>query len=329
MKMIAFKDGEMKNRAFTLLLLGLLSMMGLSGAACRRSDTPEAPAAATGEALKIAESDYKPAGQAGDANSIVDPGASADKADLPAREEIRRNYSFKPGNEVSISRINGSIAIETADIDHAELLVVRSAKTKEDLQYRKIQIEHTPGSLSIGVESDRKSVFSAFGKIPEGRQRVILKIPVKARLEVNGTNGPLTVSEIDGKIDIRGVNGATRIAGVSGSFEARGFNGELTANFRKLGPDGIDISGYNGEVNLNFSSELNANFEMRGVNGELVNEIPNFKADEEAKRRRTTSGKFGEGGPEIAIRGGNGRVKMTSTASAAKSKQDKPAKSAR
>ncbi len=95
-KMIAFKDGEMKNRAFTLLLLGLLSMMGLSGTACRRSDTPEVPAATTGEALKIAESDYKPAGQAGDTNSIVDPGASAEKADL---RPAKRSGVIIPSNQ--------------------------------------------------------------------------------------------------------------------------------------------------------------------------------------------------------------------------------------
>lgn len=291
----------MKPNVFLLLLSVLL----LASTACRRSDQAPVTEPQPDTTRHIAESDYKT-----DAVLIADPGG-ADR-DLVVRDEIRRSYQFKPGKNLEISRINGSVDIQTADIDHAEILIVRSAKTREDMEYRQVRIENSEETLTIYVESDRRSIFSSIGRLPEGRQRVILKIPARASIEVHGVNGPLTIGEVTGKVQVSGTNGEVKIAAISGGLESRGINGELTASFRKLGPEGIEISGYNGGVNLKFAGPLNANLEMRGTTGEFINEVPDFKPDEEAGRRRMTKGIFGEGGPEIVIRGGNGNVRITS-----------------
>src|SRR5262249_25458945 len=138
-------------------------------------------------------------------NSIVDKGGEG--ADFAEREEIRRSYTLKPGADVVVSGINGRVDVETAETDHAEVLIVRSAKKREDLQFRKIRIEHDPSELRIGLEGDRRSLFSQFGSIPEGRQRVILKLPRKVAFITEGVNGDVAVGEIEGGVDARHVNG--------------------------------------------------------------------------------------------------------------------------
>jgi len=243
-------------------------------------------------------------------NSIVDKGGEG--VDFAEREEIRRSYTIKPGADIIVSGINGRVDVETAETDHAEVLIVRSAKKREDLQFRKIRILHDPGELRIGVEGDRRSVFSAFGSIPEGRQRVILKLPRKVAFITNGVNGDVNVGEIEGGVDARGVNGKINIEQATGGATFRGVNGRIDATIAKLSTgNGIDLNGVNGNTTLRFVGEVNADVEARGHNGRVESDLPNLQENRDEKRYGRYSARIGTGGPNISIRGVNGNVSLT------------------
>src|SRR5262249_7490293 len=243
-------------------------------------------------------------------NSIVDKGGEG--VDFADREELRRRYTLKPKAYVIVSGINGRDAVETADPDHAEVLIVRSAKKREDLQFRKVRIEHDPSELRIGLEGDRRSVFSAFGSIPEGRQRVILKLPRKAAFITNGVNGDVNVGEIEGGVDARGVNGKVNIAQASGGASCRNVNGKIDATIAKLSAGrGIDINNVNGNTTLRFIGDVNADVEARGHNGRVESDLPNLEESKDEKRYGRYSARIGTGGSHISIRGVNGNVSLT------------------
>ena len=243
-------------------------------------------------------------------NSIVDKGGEG--VDFAEREEIRRSYTLKPGADVIVSSINGRVDVETAEIDHAEVLIVRSAKKREDLQFRKIRILHDPGELRIGLEGDRRSFFSAFGSIPEGRQRVMLKLPRKVAFITNGVNGDVAVGEIEGGVDIRGLNGKINIAQATGGATFRHVNGKIDATIAKLSTGGgIDLNGVNGNTTLRFIGEVNADVDARGHNGRVESDLPNLQESKDEKRYGRYSARIGTGGPQISIRGVNGNVSLT------------------
>jgi hypothetical protein len=243
-------------------------------------------------------------------NSIVDKGG--DGAEFTEREEIRRSYTLKPGADIIVSNVNGRVDVETAETDHAEVLIVRSAKKREDLQYRKIKIVHDPGELRIGVEGDRRSVWSAFGSIPDVQQRVILKLPRKVAFITNGVNGDVTVGEIDGGVDAHGVNGKINIAQATGGAAFRGVNGKIDATIAKLSTgSGIDLNGVNGNTTLRFVGEVNADVDARGHNGRVESDLPNLQESKDEKRYGRYSARIGTGGPRISIRGVNGNVSLT------------------
>jgi len=245
-----------------------------------------------------------------ESNSIVDKGGEG--VDFTEREEIRRSYTIKPGADVIVSGINGRVDVETAETDHAEVLVVRSAKKREDLQFRKIRILHDPGELRIGLEGDRQSVWSAFGSIPEGRQRVILKLPRKVAFITNGVNGDVTVGEIEGGVDARGVNGKINIEQATGGATFRGVNGRIDATIAKLSTgSGIDLNNVNGNTILRFVGEVNADIDARGHNGRVESDLPNLQESRDEKRHGRYSARLGTGGPRISIRGVNGNVSLT------------------
>lgn len=309
-----------------IAVVGFGLTMGVSG--CRhRSDQTQAKEGA--ESMSIATSDVKTDAKDGveagakagsetasadsnkaETNSIVDKGGEG--VDFAEREEIRRSYTLKPGAEIIISNINGRVDVETADTDHAEVLIVRSAKKRDDLQFRKINIEHDPVQLRIRVEEDRRSLFSAFGSIPEGRQRVMLKLPRKVAVETNGVNGDVTIGELDGGVDVRGVNGQINIAQATGGANFRGINGKIDAAIAKLSSgDGIDLSGVNGNTTLRFIGEVNADVQARGHNGKVESDLPNVEERKGEKRYGRYEARIGTGGAQIEIRGVNGNVYLT------------------
>jgi len=285
---------------FTIILsLGLILIAG----GCRRSRHYGAEAKRNPEE-KIAPSDA--AAAASPAPTIADKGGEG--IDFPEQEKISRTYRLIPGMRVSISNINGKIDVETADTDTAEVLIVRSAKTKEDLQFNNIIINHQPKHLRITVENDRKSIWSALGKGPEGRQRVMLRLPRRVEFATNGLNGELNVGELDGEVEINGVNGNVKIAQATGEAKFRGVNGNINLTLSGLA-DGIDLNGVNGNTEIGFIGPVNATIDAWGMNGSVESNLPNFEVKETEGFGRYEA-RIGIGGPQIEIRGVNGNLNL-------------------
>lgn len=313
----------MRLKSIITLIAIFVFVFALSVSGCGRGGDQAQPAVDTRSA-NVAPSDFKPEARAAakaegetasadpnraETNSIVDKGGEG--ADFAEREEIRRSYTIKPGADVIVSGINGRVDVETADIDHAEALIVRSAKKREDLQFRKIKIEHDPSELRIRVEDDRRSIFSAFGSLPDVRQRVMLKLPRKIAFITNGVNGDVTVGEIEGGVDVRGLNGKINIAQATGGATFRHVNGKIDATIARLAPgSGINLNGVNGNTTLRFIGEVNADVDARGHNGRVESDLPNLQEDKDERRHGhgRYSARIGTGGPNIGIRSVNGNV---------------------
>ncbi|HKX27568.1 MAG TPA: hypothetical protein VJ302_07745 [Blastocatellia bacterium] len=289
-----------------MVVIGLSQVLIAGGCKHHRRVEPQLNARDNGDnGVKIAPSD------AGDGSepalSIVDKGG--DGVDLPEREEIRRVYKLQPGSRVSINGINGKIDVETADTETAEVFIVRSARKREDLQFRKIMIDRESRELEIRVENDRKSLFSTLGSIPEGRQRVLLRLPREIELNTHGLNGNLTVGEVDGKIKANGVNGEINIAQATGELIFHGVNGNIEATIAKLSGEGVDLSGVNGNTTLRFIGEVNAEVEANGMNGRVDADFQNLEVRKNEGFGRY-SARIGNGGVQIEAHGVNGNLHL-------------------
>lgn len=236
--------------------------------------------------------------------------ADEEKADLPEREEIRRSFNLKPDSEVSVHGINGRVKVETVDSGVAELLIVRSAKTKDDLQFHKINIERDGDGISIRVENDRKSIFSALSAIPAGRQRVILKLPKQINFSASGVNGDVTTSEIRGQVGLRGVNGQIKVARSAGNTNVDGVNGGVDVTLAQITDKKIRVDGVNGNIDLRFEGAANADLNVRGVNGNIETNLPNVQNKENETKRGRMEARIGNGGAKIDISGVNGNVSL-------------------
>jgi hypothetical protein len=236
-----------------------------------------------------------------------------DDRDLPQREEFRQSYELAPGARVELSSLNCGVKVETAPGTTAEVHIVRSARTREDLEYEKIVVEQTANSLIVRGVHDREG--GRRGRDREVRQRVTLRIPRQVEFEAHGINGSINGGEIDGPVKLNGINGMVKLDQALGYVDISGINGRVVMNIASVGERGIRVDGVNGGVELRFSEDLNADLEVTGCNGSVHADMPNVTLLGKISRDNFRA-RIGSGGSRIIVSGVNGRVRLTRTGSA-------------
>jgi hypothetical protein len=156
---------------------------------------------------------------------------------------------------------------------------------------------------------DRSALFSIFSERGPEKQRLVLKLPRKIDLSIDGMNGRVNVGEIDGAVSIEGVSGRVEVAQANGAAAFAHINGKVLLNVAKLSPQGITVEGVNGGVELLFAGNVNANLSVESVNGRVDPDLPNVVYQGE-RRRNNFKAQIGKGGPPIEISGVNGNVRL-------------------
>ncbi len=310
------KEGDrfMKTIKSLLLVAGVALLLAGGLAGCRRSES----AAARSEGAVTAAA-------AGPAETIQSEGNDAtvtiqvpdtEGYDLPVREEIRRKFVLKPQSTFRVYAINGPVRVESVDGDTAELVVIRSANRKEDLQYNRIAIRHEPEESRLRVyrEDDHKTIFSAFKKMPEGRQRVVVRLPKKIDFIGRGVNGGIDLETVEGSLDVRGVNGHLRVASQTGPVKVNGQNGQIDITFARFTGSPIEMNGINGKITLRFADEVDATVVAHGNNGEVSSDLPGFQMKSDEAGPGDYKAQIGAGGAEIELHGINGDIHLLKAA---------------
>ncbi|HJR05793.1 MAG TPA: hypothetical protein VJ842_00750 [Pyrinomonadaceae bacterium] len=232
-----------------------------------------------------------------------------DDSEFTEKDEIHQTYQLTPGATVRVAGINGAVDIETTGGSTAEVNIVRSARTRADLEYRKIIIEHTGSSLVVRGENDNER-RSGRGEQPQVRQRVTLRLPRQIDLTASGINGRTSVGEVDGPVKVSGINGKVEVAQAIGYSELSGINGSVIVTIAQLGERGIRVSGINGAVELRFADALNADLRVTGINGSVNADMPNVTVQGTVSRNNFNA-RIGSGGAPINVSGVNGRVRLS------------------
>ena len=228
----------------------------------------------------------------------------SDRSGYQEREEIRQNYQIAPGATVEIFNINGPLEIDTVSGNTAEVYVERTARTKADLEYRKIIIENTPTSFRLYSEQQEDEV----GKRINVRHRVVLKLPRPSALNVHNINGKARVGDVAGPITLGNINGRLEIGVATEFAELSNINGSTDMTIAQLGSRGIQMRNMNGSINIRFLSDVNADLEITSFNGSVDSSLPNMSVQK--KDRGEFRGQIGSGGTPIAGTHVNGAISI-------------------
>jgi len=230
-----------------------------------------------------------------------------DEDNWPERDTFDQNYQLAPGALVKVSGINGAVTVETSNTQTAEVHIIRSARTRSDLERHRVLVEQTASGLYIHGESDHNSDdWHDGGNV---RQRVTLKLPRQIELQASGINGRTLVGEVDGPVRLSGINGKVDVAQARGYSDISGINGTLTITIAQLGERGLRVSGINGGVELRFADALNADLHVNGINGSVYTDLPNVVVQGRVNRSNFNA-QIGTGGAPINVSGINGHVRL-------------------
>lgn len=300
----------MKTIKSLLIVAGLALLLAGGLAGCRRSESAAARSegAVTAAAIGTSETIQSEGNDA----TVTIQAPDTENYDLPFREEIRRKFELKPQSTFRVYAINGPVRVESVEGNTAELLVIRSANRQEDLQYNKIAIRNEPEESRLRVyrEDDHKTIFSAFKKVPEGRQRVVVRLPRKSDFIGRGVNGGIDLETIEGSLDVSGVNGHLRVTSQTGPVEVSGQNGKIDIGFSHFTGSPIEMSGINGEITLRFAGEVNATVIGNGNNGKVSSDLPGFRVKSDEKGPGHYEAEIGVGGAEVKFHGINGEIRL-------------------
>ena len=268
---------------------------------------------------------------------------TAQNRDFKERDEINRTFELASGARVEVSSIRGPVEIVNSDSATAEVQIIRSARTRADLEYHKIEVQQTGNSLIVrGVQEpeDRRhdnirvdhyvklklprrinlSVSSVSGWIKVGDvdgQTHVSSISGSAR--IGNVGGKLQVSSISGNLDVGNVGGDARVTSISGnlglgqvngSLDVSSISGGLNATLLSLSPEGIHIKSISGSVEIGFKSDINADFSAEHVSGQVYLDVPNVTRDSDEKSSNVRA-RIGGGGTPITISSVSGNIRLT------------------
>jgi hypothetical protein len=228
--------------------------------------------------------------------------AGGDRSDLPEREQFHETYRLAAGARVEVLNINGPLEIQTGAGNTAEVTVVRSARTREDLQYRKIVVEQKGNTFRVYAQEPEDQE----GRNITVRHRAVIRVPRPSALMVKNVNGSARIGDVEGPITFANINGELSMGRAAEFADFANINGNLAFTLGRLGQRGIRARHINGNMNMRFLDQLNADMEVRSFNG-LVNPKVSTVTVRRAGRSSFLA-QFGTGGAPIVMTHVNGVI---------------------
>jgi len=267
--------------------------------------------------------------------------ALTDNGDFQEREEINQTYELAPGARVEVSSIRGPVEIVNGDAATAQVQIIRTARTRTDLEHHKIEIQQTANSLVVrGVQEEQRS-----GRNIQVNHHVILKLPRSIELSVSSVSGSLKVANVDGQTSVNSISGSANIGNVgaklkvnsisgnlevgnvgaearlnsisgnlglgqvNGPLEVSSVSGGVNATLTSLSPQGIHIKSVSGSIEIRFQSDVNADFDAQGISGRVYFDVPNVARDSEEDSPNVRA-RIGAGGTPISISSVSGNIRL-------------------
>ena len=136
-----------------------------------------------------------------------------------------------------------------------------------------------------------------------------IQAPHNTDVELNSSNGSLSVTNVRGRMNLRTSNGSINLMDVGGNVIADTSNGSVNASLSgtRWEGQGLDVSTSNGSVRLNVPENYNARLVAGTSNGSISVGFPVLV---QGRINRDIDTTLGSGGATIRVRTSNGSVSL-------------------
>jgi DUF4097 and DUF4098 domain-containing protein YvlB len=231
-------------------------------------------------------------------------------ADVTEKKEFK--FDLQEGGRISLSNINGDVAIQGVAGDEVRVVATKKAGSQEMLDNLEIDVQATPELIRIETHHPKtEGRWFHWGGDGSGSVSYQLEVPAGAQLD--------TIETVNGDIDIKGVKGAVRVESVNGAMKLEGLaadasldtvNGTIDAQFDILGgSQRVKADAVNGRIELTFPENADAQIHAETLNGGIDAEAFGLKP-EKGFVGRDLDGQIGAGAARVNVDTVNGSVSI-------------------
>ena len=234
---------------------------------------------------------------------------------LPAEQaDFRWIGTVDSGETLEVKGVNGTVSVERADGDEAEVTATLEADRSDPAEVRIERVDHADGVTFCAVypaPSGRRANRCAPGD--DGRMNVrdndvevhfVIRLPADVRFSGRTVNGDVKAQDVASDLELVTVNGDVRLR-TTGHARARTVNGSIDAVLGRVDGD-LEFETVNGSIDLDLPDDAGADLDARWVNGGLDTSLP-FTVQGRLSRTRAR-GTLGDGGPRLALSTVNGSI---------------------
>jgi hypothetical protein len=218
-----------------------------------------------------------------------------------------REYTLPAGPLSVDAGRNGGIRVEGWDGNAIRVVAVVTANARREDAARQLASE-----VQVQAGSGR---VSSSGPSTSGREwwsvSFRINVPRRNDLELNATNGGISIAEVNSTIRFETTNGGVSLRNLGGDVRGETRNGGLnvTLDGDRWDGVGLDVQTSNGGVNLAIPDGYNAELSTRTVNGGFRSDIP-MTIQGELSPRRGIQTTLGSGGAPVSVRTTNGGLRI-------------------
>ncbi len=205
---------------------------------------------------------------------------------------------------------NGSVTITGAATTECSVTATIKARGGSEEKAKKLAEE-----IKITLEPAGDKLTAKIHKPSSLRNRPFsvnfnVTLPKDAGLELTTHNGPVKITNINGKIHATTHNGKVICSQISGDIHLKSHNGGVKAVYSKTAPPVCNVSmvTHNGGINFTAPPNLSAEAEIITHNGSIHTDLPITVTGKVNKRRLT--GTIGKGEGKLYLRTHNGSIKI-------------------
>ncbi|MFN2482762.1 MAG: DUF4097 domain-containing protein [Pyrinomonadaceae bacterium] len=245
--------------------------------------------------------------------------------DFKERDASRQTYALAPGAIVEINSVSGGVTVETSESSRAEVEIVRTARTRADLDCRQFKVETSSDRLRLDGNDDRRQCRNV-----QVHQTLNLRLPRRVNLDVNSVSGHVRVGALDGsarlnsvsgnasverasgKIVFSSISGSATVARASGDVVFSSISGRVRFDLTSLGGGGVRVNSVSGTVDVGLPDGANADISVRSISGSVTSNVPGLTINK-IENSSDFEGRVGGGGTKLTFNSISGNVRFHRT----------------
>jgi hypothetical protein len=186
------------------------------------------------------------------------------------------------------------------------------------------RLANTASGLVIEEQDNRVKIKS---QLSNREIDIVVTVPTRTSLKLSVVNdGDIVVTGVDGELEVQNTNGAVTMTDVAGTVVAHALNDDLKVSMTRIDAKPMSFSSLNGDIDVTLPADARVNVKMESGMGDIesdfaVEMLPASATQKVEDKRgqggalrivvdKAMVGRINGGGPEMTFKNFNGDIRI-------------------